>query len=129
MTIKISSPAEAFAAIASVVIAADSMGSLAERNTVIERLKTTGVLAGQDTAALSALLGRMTQHLCESLPVTESGAFTAESVATVVAAVKSTLNADQRGEALRLAEATVSADGADDSERALLDQLRAGLTS
>jgi tellurite resistance protein len=129
MTIKISSPAEAFAAVASVVIAADSVGSLAERNTVIERLKTTGALAAQDTAALSALLGRVTQHLCESLKVTESGAFTSEAVATVLTAVKSALNADQRGEALRLAEATVSADGASDGERALLDQLRAGLTS
>jgi hypothetical protein len=60
--------------------------------------------------------------------VTESGAFTAEAVATVIATVKPLLNAEQCGEAMRLVEATVTADGASDTERALIDQLRAGLT-
>jgi hypothetical protein len=128
MTIRISSPSEAFAAIASVVIAADSVGSLTERDMVIDRLRATRALADQDGAALKDLLGRMTQNLCESLPVTESGAFTAEAVATVIATVKPLLNAEQRSEALRLVEATVTADGASDTERALIDQLRAGLT-
>jgi hypothetical protein len=128
MTIRISSPSEAFAAIASLVIAADSVGSLTERDTVIDRLRATRALAGQDGAALKDLLGRMTQKLCESLPVSESGAFTAEAVATVIAAVKPLLNAEQCGEAMLLVEATVTADGASDPERALIDQLRAGLT-
>jgi hypothetical protein len=128
MMISISSPGEAFAAIASIVIAADSMGSLAERDVVLDRLKATQALAGQDSTALKALLGRMTAYLCENLPASEAGAFTPEAVANVVAAVKSVLNAEQRGEALRLAQTTVSADGASDAERALLEQLRAGLT-
>jgi tellurite resistance protein len=129
MTIRISGPAEALAAIASVVIAADSVGSLAERDAVIQRLKSTPAMAGQDGAAVKALLGRMTEHLCENLPVSESGAFTPAAVATLIAAVKPVLNGDQRGEALRLAEAIVVADSASDAERALVDQLRAGLTS
>jgi hypothetical protein len=128
MTIRISSPAEALAAVASVVIAADSVGSLAERNAVVERLRKSRGLSGQDAAAVTALLGRMTKDLCEGLPMTESGAFTPAAVATVIAAVKPVLNAEQRGEALALVEATMNADGASATERALIDQLRAGLT-
>jgi len=127
MSIRIESPAEALAAIASVVIAADSMGTLAERNAVLQRLKELPALAGQDNAALTALLTKLTGHLCESLPVTESGSFTAAAVDQVVTAVKGVLNPAQRAQALKLAEATIDSDGASDSERALLTQLRAGL--
>ena len=73
MTIKISSPAEAFAAIASVMIAADGLGSMEERSSVLEKLSASPSLAGQDGAALGALLGRVTDHLVETLPVSESG--------------------------------------------------------
>jgi tellurite resistance protein len=128
MTIRISSPSEAFVAVASIVIAADSVGSLAERDVVMARLKAISCLANQDEAALKSMLGQVTQHLCDCLPVSNSGAFTTAAVATIVAAVKPLLSAEQRGEALRLAEATVTADGASDTERALLDQLRAGLS-
>ena len=55
MSIRIESPAEALAAIASVVIACDSMGTLAERNAVLQRLKELPALSGQDNAALTAL--------------------------------------------------------------------------
>ena len=95
---------------------------------LIDRLKATQALAREDGSALKALLGRMTKRLCDSLPASETGAFTPEAVASVVAAVRSVLDPEQRGEALRLAQATVSADGASESERALLEQLRAGLS-
>ena len=127
MSIRIESPAEALAAIASVVIACDSMGTLAERNAVLQRLKELPALSGQDNAALTALLTKLTGHLCDCLPVTESGAFTPAAVDQVVAAVKGVLNPAQRAQALTLAEATIDSDGASDSERALLTQLRAGL--
>ena len=131
MSIRIESPAEAFAAIASVVIAADSMGTMAERNAVLQRLEETleetPALSGQDNATLTALLTKVTGQLCDSLPVTESGSFTADAVGQVIAAVKGVLNPAQRVQALKLAEATIDADGASDSERALLTQLRAGL--
>lgn len=127
MSIRIESPAEAFAAIASVVVAADSMGSMAERNAVLQRLQQTPALAGQDSAAVMALLTKMTGHLCDGLPVTESGCFTSAAVGQVIAAVKGVLSVEQRGQALKLAEATIDADGASDSELALLTQLRTGL--
>ena len=127
MSIRIESPADAFAAIASVVIAADSMGTLAERNAVLQRLKETPALAGQDNAALTALLTKVTGQLCENLPVTESGCFTSDAVGQVIAAVKGVLNPQQRAQALQLAEATIDADGASEPELALLTQLRAGL--
>ncbi len=128
MSIRIESPAEAFAAIASVVIAADSMGTMAERNAVLGRLKETPVLSGQDNAALTALLTKVTGHLCDKLPVTETGSFTSVAVGEVIAAVKGVLTPEQRALALKLAEATMNSDGASDSERALLTQLRAGLS-
>lgn len=127
MSIRIESPAEAFAAVASVVIAADSMGTMAERNAVLQRLKETPALSGQDNAALTALLTKVTGQLCDSLPVTDAGSFTSDAVGQVIAAVKAVLSAEQRGQALKLAEATIDADGASDPERALLTQLRAGL--
>jgi tellurite resistance protein len=128
MSIRIESPAEAFAAIASVVIAADSMGTMTERNAVLGRLKETPALSGQDNAALTALLSKVTGHLCDKLPVSESGSFTSVAVDQVIAAVKSVLGPEQRALALKLAEATMDSDGASDSERALLTQLRAGLS-
>jgi tellurite resistance protein len=127
MAIRIESPAEAFAAVASVVIAADSMGSMDERNAVLQRLKEAPALKGQDTAALTALLAKVTGHLCDGLPTTETGAFTPAAVDQVIAAVKGVLGAEQRAQALKLAEATMDSDGANDSEKALLAQLRAGL--
>ena len=128
MAIKIENPAEAFAAIASVVIAADSEGSLAERDAVLQRLKATGALANNDGPSLSSLLARVTKHLCDGLPVSETGSFTPAAVAQVIAAVKPVLDVKQRGEALRLAEVTMTADDATDSEQELIAQLRAGLT-
>jgi len=127
MGITIDNPADAFAAIASVVIAADSTGSFAERDAVLQRLKDTPALAGQDTAALKALLAKVTGHLSEGLPVTESGSFTSAAVGQVITAVKGVLSAEQRAQALKLAEATIDADGANESEKTLLAQLRAGL--
>ena len=73
MAIRIESPAEAFAAVASVAIAADSMGSMDERNAVLQRLKEAPTLKGQDTTALTALLTKVTGHLCAVLPTTETG--------------------------------------------------------
>jgi tellurite resistance protein len=127
MGIRIESPAEGFAAVASVVISADSMGSMDERNAVLQQLKETPALKGQDTAALAALLAKVTGHLCEGLPTTETGAFTPAAVDQVITAVKGVLGADQRAQALKLAEATIDSDGANESEKALLAQLRAGL--
>ena len=127
MTISIGSPKEAFVAIASVVIAADSLGSVAERDAVLGRLREIPACAGSD-AELKALLARVTQHLCDGLPMTDSGSFTTAAVAQVIVAVKPVLDAAQRGDAVRLAEATMSSDGASSAERALIDQLRTGLT-
>jgi tellurite resistance protein len=127
MAIRIESPAEAFAAVASVVIAADSMGSMDERNAVLQRLKEAPALRGQDPAALTALLAKVTGHLCDGLPTTETGAFTPAAVDKVVAAVRGVLGAEQLAQALKLAEATIDSDGASESETALLAQLRVGL--
>ena len=127
MAISIESPAEAFAAVASVVIAADSMGSMDERNAVLQRLKEAPALKGQDTAALTALLTKVTGHLCDGLPTTETGAFTSAAVDQVITAVKGVLGAERRAQALKLAEATIDSDGANESEKTLLTQLRAGL--
>jgi tellurite resistance protein len=127
MAIRIESPAEAFAAVASVVIAADSMGSMDERTAVLQRLKEAPTFKGQDTAALTALLTKVTGHLCDGLPTTETGAFTSAAVDQVITAVKGVLGADERVQALKLAEATMDSDGASQSEKALLAQLRAGL--
>jgi tellurite resistance protein len=127
MAIRIESPAEAFAAIASVVIAADSMGSMDERNAVLQRLKEAPALKGQDTAALTVILTKVTGHLCDGLPITETGAFTPAAVDQVITAVRGVLGAEQLAQAVKLAEATMDSDGASETEKALLVQLRAGL--
>ena len=127
MAIRIESPVEAFAAVASVVIAADSMGSMDERDAVLQRLKQAPALKGQDTAALTAILTKVTGHLCDALPTTETGAFTPAAVDQVITAVRGVLGAEQLAQAVKLAEATMDSDGASESEKALLVQLRAGL--
>jgi len=127
MAIRIESPVEAFAAVASVVIAADSMGSMDERDAVLQRLKQAPALKGQDTAALTAILTKVTGHLCDDPPTTETGAFTPAAVDQVITAVRGVLGAEQLAQAVKLAEATMDSDGASESEKALLVQLRAGL--
>jgi len=122
--IEIKDSAEALAAIASILIAADSVGRVEERNAVIERLKTTGALAGQENAHIAALLGRVTGQLCERLPTTESGAFTPAAVGAVIEAVKPLLDRSARAEALDLAEATAHADSASPEEQAIVDRFR-----
>ncbi len=127
MAIRIESPAEAFAAVASVVIAADSMGSVDERNAVLQWLKKTPALEGRDAAALMALLTKITGQLSDGLPMTETGAFTPAAVDQVITAVRGVLDAEQRAQAVKLAEATMDSDDASESEKTLLAQLRAGL--
>jgi len=45
----------------------------------------------------------------------------------VITAVRGVLGAEQLAQAVKLAEATMDSDGASESEKALLVQLRAGL--
>jgi len=103
------------------------MGSMDERDAVLQRLKQAPALKGQDTAALTAILTKVTGHLCDGLPTTETGAFTSAAVDQVITAVRGVLGAEQLAQAVKLAEATMDSDGASESEKALLVQLRAGL--
>ena len=127
MTVRITSPAEAFAAITAVTIAADGVGSVEERNTVLARAKTLDVFKAYDQAAFAKLLATVTNHLCEVLPQAENGAFTRAGVDSLLVVVAQHLDAAQRAAAIELAIEISRSDDEVASEVALVSQLRKGL--
>lgn len=127
MPIEIESPAEAIAAIISVAIAADTLGSMSERSAAFALVKDLPAFSGYDATSFTKFLGAVTGKIFESLPLTEAGAVTTDGVAKLLVAVRPVLDADHRAVALRIAEGICRSDGANATEGALLAQLRAGL--
>ena len=123
MSIQITNPAEGFAAIAAVVIAADSVGSMEERDAVFARAQQLEAFKGLDKAGFGKLLGAVTGQLCEHLPLTDTGSFTPGAITSVTAAVRAVLSAAQRAEALKFAEALCKADSTSATEAPVLAQL------
>jgi len=126
MSINFEKPVEAFVAIASVLIAADKVGTLEERDYLFNKLHSMDLFSGYDRNAFSSLLGEVTSKVWDSLP-TENHTLTPSGFETLVVAVDAALPANYKADAYKMAWGLVCCDGGCDDERELLEKIRQGL--
>lgn len=120
------SPAEAFATIAALVVAADAVGTQRERDYLFGDVRTLAVFASLDDDAYARLVERAAARIAEEHGTSDGGldASVADSVADGARAV---LDETQRLQALGMARSIAGVDSTDLGEGDLLEHLRVGL--
>jgi hypothetical protein len=126
MTIKIEGPTEAFAAVATVIIAADKLGTMAERDFLFNQVKNLDAFKGYDRAGFMKLLGDTVEKAHQTIPM-DGPSFTKQGIEGLIQAVKEVLSPELRMELFGMAVGLVCADEPCDEERNLLEQLQRGL--
>lgn len=126
MTIRLDSPAEAFAAIASVVMGADTGVSDVERDYLFTEIRTLTVFDGLDEDGFSALLTRMTERVAAELPA-DGATVSAAGVDELARAARDVLTPERRAQALGMARSLAGAEGTEPAEFEVLERLRVGL--
>lgn len=126
MSLQFEKNTEAFLGVLSVVLGADQMGSLEERDFLFNKVKGISIFGNPSSADFSKLLGKVTDAIVAELPQ-EDGVITAGGIDTLLAEAKRLLSADLRKTLVETASALSDADGADASETALIDQIRKAL--
>jgi len=120
------SPAEAFAAIAGLVVGADAVGSSRERDYLFGDVRSLAVFAGLDDAAYAGLVADVVGRLVDEFG-TDEGVLAPSAAAEVAAAACAVLDEDRRIQALGMARSLAGADGAAAAEGDVLERLRIGL--
>jgi DNA phosphorothioation-dependent restriction protein DptG len=128
MSTQFKNPAEAFAALATVTVAADQVCTMQERRTLFEQTRHLDVFQDLDQAAFARLLEDTVESVYSTLPWDESSV-TPQGIAALVEAARAVLSPELRGEAFGMALGLARADQLCDQELALLDQLRRGLVT
>jgi len=123
---KIETPADAFAALAVLVVGADQVGSFEERRFLFERLSAHSVFGDLDGEAFAALVGETTEQLHTSLP-TADGRVTDEGVSRAVGMIAGALTPELCTDAFRMAVDLARIDGMVRPEEAMLERVRDGL--
>jgi hypothetical protein len=126
MTIRFDGPTEAFAAVATTVVATDKLGTMDERDFLFEQVKNLDLFKGYDKAEFTKLLSDTTDKVYGTLP-TDGTSITKQGVESLVEAVKEVLDPEMRVEVFRMAIGLVRSDKSSDEERTLLGQLQRGL--
>jgi len=126
MSIKFEQPIQAVVAVAAVVIGADGVGSLEERNALFGKVKNLDVFKGVSEGDFRKLLNETTDSLYSALP-TEDGVLTGKAIDQLASAAKAVLSPQQCAAAHQMAQMLAAADGQEQKEQSLLDQLRRGL--
>ena len=126
VTIELRRPAEAFAAVAWVVCAADKLGSTEEQRLLYEQVQNLDIFKGFGPLEFQYLLGATFNRVFRTLPNGELS-IREQGVEGLIQAVNETLSPELRVEALEMAIGLARADGLCDEENALLEQLQHGL--
>lgn len=126
MSIKFNEPVEAAVAVAALVIGADGVGSLEERNALFGKVKNLDVFKGITEGDFRRLLNETTDRLFSELAM-KDGAFEHRAIDDLASAAQAVLLPEQCGAVYRMAVQLAAADGQGQQEKALLDQLRSGL--
>src|SRR5215510_13813847 len=125
MPLKFEKNTDAFLAVLTVVIGADNVGSLEERDFLFQKVKGIGIFGNPSQQEFNKLLGKVTD-LVYSLPQ-EDGALSAASIDTLLAEAKNALDPNLRKALVSTSAELIDADGAEASEKALLDKIRRAL--
>jgi len=126
MSLKFEKNTEAFLAVLTVVIGADNAGSLEERDFLFRKVKSISIFGNPSSQDFSKLLSKVTDTVYTQLPQ-DYGAITGAGIDSLLAAAKSALTPDLRKTLVSTAAELIDADGAEASEKALLDKIRRAL--
>ncbi len=123
---KIETPADAFAALAVLVLGADRVGTFEERRFLFERLSAHSVFGDLDGEGFGTLVRDTTEKVCTSFP-TDEGRVTDAGVSEAVGMIAGSLTPELRTDAFRMAVDLARIDGIVRPEEAVLEIVRAGL--
>lgn len=123
---KIETMAEACAALAVMIVAADEVGTREEREFLFETVATLPVFEGLDPSEFEKLVADTTERLYASLPV-EGARLSSEGVGELVRMIREALPVKRRVEALEAAVGLAQSDGVVSVEALLLQRLCEGL--
>jgi hypothetical protein len=126
MTFTFEHDGDAYLSVLAVVIGADQVGSLGERDFLFREVMVLPVFGSPSRAEFSGRLARVTDDVYAKLPC-EDGMPTSEGVDALLADVREALGADHRKTLVQVAEQLCAADGLDDREAALLARIRGAL--
>ena len=121
----IETPADAFAALAVLVLGADRVGTFEERRFLFERLADHEVFEGLDRDAFGTFMAETTDRVCAAFP-TDGMRVTDEGVSEAVALIADVLNPELRSEAFRMAVDLARSDGMVLSEETVLERVQKG---
>ncbi len=123
MSIKFEKNTEAFLAVLTVVIGADNAGSLEERDFLFNKVKGIAIFGNPSMQDFSKLLGKVTDAVYTQLPQVD-GALAPAGIDSLLAEARNALTPDLRKTLIATAGELMDADGAEASEKALLDKIR-----
>lgn len=123
MPLKFENSSEAFLSVLSVVVGADQVGSIAERDFLFEKVKNLPSFSGLSLPEFSKLLGQVTDKVYSALPQVD-GAITPAGLDELLAAAKSQLSPELQQAALKAAAQLSESDETDAAEAALLSRIR-----
>jgi hypothetical protein len=126
MSLKFEKNTEAFLAVLTVVLGADSSGSLEERDFLFSKVKGISIFGNPSTQEFSKLLGKVTDAVYTKLPQAD-GVITAAGIDALLAEAKNALTPDLRKTLIDTAAGLIDADGAEAAEKALLEKIRRAL--
>ena len=123
MSLKFEKNTEAFLAVLTVVLGADNAGSLEERDFLFNKVKGISIFGNPSSQDFNKLLGKVTDAVYSQLPQAD-GAISPAGIDTLLVEAKNALTPDLRKTLVATAAELIDADGAEASEKALLDKIR-----
>lgn len=126
MPLKLENASEAFLSVLTVVVGADSVGSIAERDYLFDKVKSLPSFSNLSKPDFSKLLGQVTDKVYSALPQAD-GALTSAGIDELLAAAKGLLSPELRQSALKAAAQLCESDETDAAEAAVLSQIRRAL--
>jgi hypothetical protein len=126
MTFKFDNDREAFLSVLAVVVGADQMGTLQERDFLFGEVRALPLFGGADRAEFAALVARVTETVC---PVCtgDDGAIAPAKVDELLTDVRAMLSPEQCKSLVQVSEALCAVDGVDDAEAELMVRVRGAL--
>jgi hypothetical protein len=123
MPLKFEKNTEAFLAVLTVVIGADNAGSLEERDFLFNKVKGIPLFGNPSAQEFSKLLGKVTDAVYTQLPQVD-GALSPAGIDSLLAEARNALTPELRKTLVATAGELIDADGAEASEKAMLDKIR-----
>jgi tellurite resistance protein len=123
---RVETPAEACAALAAIIVAADEVGTSEERRFLFETMEVLPIFQGLDHSQFMKLMADTTAGLYSAFPM-DGSRVSSEGVGHLVNMIREALPAGRRIEALEAAVGLAQSDGVVSVEALLLQRLCEGL--